>query len=187
MTEASGESRRRWLVLLARMPSEPARHRMALWRELRRSGAVPLGQAAWALPDLPSVRPFLERLGRLAAVGEGTLLVLAAEGYARGDADRLDELYGETREQEWAEFRADCQKYLAELDKEERLGKYTLGELEEEEQSLDRLRRWYRELRARDLLGSPATSDAVTDLKECAERFDAYAERVYATMGSPQD
>jgi hypothetical protein len=39
-------------------------------------------------------------------------------------------------------------KYLAELDKEEQLGKYTLAELEEEEeeQGLNRLRRWYREL-----------------------------------------
>src|SRR4029450_980471 len=50
--EAAG---RRWLVLLARLPAEPARHRMALWRELRRSGAIPLGQAGWAGPGLAGV------------------------------------------------------------------------------------------------------------------------------------
>ena len=77
-----------------------------------------------------------------------------ARGYAAADATRLDRLYAETREQEWSEFRADCGKYLAELDQEEALGKFTLAELEEEEQSLDRLRRRYRDLRARDLLAS---------------------------------
>jgi hypothetical protein len=39
-----------------------------------------------------------------------------ARGYAAADATRLDRLYAETREQEWSEFRADCGKYLAELD-----------------------------------------------------------------------
>jgi len=76
-------------------------------------------------------------------------------------------------------------KYLAELDKEEQLGRYTLAELEEEEQSLDRLRRWYRELRSRDLLGIPATTDSATALKLCEERFETYAEHVYAARSTP--
>ena len=70
-------------------------------------------------------------------------------------------------------------------DKEEELGKYTLAELEEEEQGLDRLRRWYRELRSRDLLGIPATTDSATTLKLCEERFETYAEHVYAALSSP--
>ena len=155
-----GAAGRRWLVLLARLPAEPARHRMALWRELRRSGAVPLGQATWAVPDLPAVRPLLDRLAGLVDAAAGSLLVLAASGYGERDAARLDQLYAEARELEWSEFHADCGKYLAELEKEERIGKYTLAELEEEEQSLDRLRRWFRELRSRDLLSVPATVDS---------------------------
>jgi hypothetical protein len=172
-------------VVLARLPAEPARHRMALWRELRRSGAIPLGQAVWAVPDLPAVRPFLKRLTDLIEAANGTLLLLAGKGLTDGDVARLEQLYSATREEEWAEFDADCGKYLAELDKEERLGKYTLAELEEEEQSLDRLRRWYRELRSRDLLGIPATTESATALKLCEERFESYADHVYAALSSP--
>jgi hypothetical protein len=124
-------------------------------------------------------------LAELVEAASGTLLVLAASGYAEGDAARLRRLYAEARELEWAEFHADCGKYLAELDREERVGKYTLAELEEEEQSLDRLRRWYRELRSRDLLGIPAAVDSATDLKLCEERFDVYADHVYAALSSP--
>jgi hypothetical protein len=112
------------------------------------------------------------------------LLRLAAKGYAAEDVARLEQSYATARKEEWAEFTADCGKYLAELDKEERLGKYTLAELEEEEQSLDRLRRWYRELRSRDLLGVPATTDSATLLKQCEERFEEYADHVYTTLSS---
>ena len=181
MTEPA---RRQWLVLVARMPAEPARHRMALWRELRRAGAVPLGQAVWAVPDLPAVRPLTERVTALVDAGSGTLLILNASGFADRDGNRLEQLYVEAREDEWSEFSADCAKYLAELEKEDALGKYTLAELEEEEQSLDRLRRWYRELRSRDLLGTVVASAAPGELKLCEEKFGAYAEHVYATLGN---
>ena len=139
----------------------------------------------WAVPDLPAVQPLLERVTDIVDTASGTLLLLSAQGLAEADAARLEQLYAAAREEEWSEFAADCGKYLAELDKEERLGKYTLAELEEEEQSLDRLRRWYRELRSRDLLGIPATTDSTTALKLCEERFEAYADHVYGALSTP--
>jgi DNA-binding transcriptional regulator PaaX len=182
----TNDGHRRWLVLLARMPAEPARYRMALWRDLRRSSAVLLGQSAWAVPDVPVARALVERVAKLVEDAGGTLTVLAATGYSGADADRLEQLYLEAREDEWSEFRADCEKYRAELEKEETQGKYTLAELEEEDQSLERLRRWYRELRSRDLLGAAAITTATTGLKACEERFELYAEHVYAALSDPR-
>ncbi|HEX2810570.1 MAG TPA: Chromate resistance protein ChrB [Kineosporiaceae bacterium] len=176
-----------WVLLLCRMPAEPARHRMALWRDLRRAGAVPAAQGVWALPDLPAVQALVIKARQHASAAGGEVLVLTAQGRDPQSAAHLEALYGEARAQEWAEFRADCDKYLAELDKEERIGKYTLAELEEEEQSLDRLRRWYRDVRARDLLASTPAADADQHLKRCTERLDQYAERVYAAVGMPAD
>ena len=75
----------------------------------------------------------LERLAGLVEAAKGTLLLLSARGFTEDDVARLEQLYATIREEEWSEFDADCGKYLAELDKEERLGKYTLAELEEEE------------------------------------------------------
>jgi hypothetical protein len=170
--------------VVARLPAEPARHRMAVWRELRRAGAVMVGQGSWALPDRPAVLPLLGRLGELTEAAEGgTLLVLRARGYRDLDDVRLRDVYRQARQQEWAEFLADCDKYLAELDREVSIGKFTLAELEEEEQSLDRLRRWYRELRGRDLSSGEGHVDGVAALKRCEERFDSYADQVYATLG----
>jgi DNA-binding transcriptional regulator PaaX len=178
-------SGRRWLLLVCRMPTEPARHRMALWRELRRAGAIPVAQGVWALPELPAAEAVLTNARRHVRAAGAEMLALSADGHDPASGERLDALYAVARAQEWAEFTADCDKFLAEIDKEERIGKYTLAELEEEEQSLDRLRRWYRDLRVRDLLGTPPSADADQHLKRCSERLDQYAERVYARLASP--
>ena len=170
-------------MLVVKVPSEPARHRIAVWRELRKAGAVILGAGVWALPDLPALTPVLTRLDDLVARADGDLLRLRATGHDEPDSARLGRLYAEARGEEWAEFVRDCAKYLAELEREHRRRKYTLAELEEEEQSLDRLRRWYRELRVRDLLGTPGTGEGDLRLKECADAFERFAEAVHVALG----
>ena len=104
---------------------------------------------------------------------------LDATGHAASDSAQLEEMFTAAREAEWREFLADCDKYEAELERETEKGKFTLAELDEEEQSLERLRRWYRELKVRDLFAARSSSEAERRLKQCAELLGAYAECVY--------
>ena len=154
-------------MLVVRVPAEPSRHRVAVWRELRRAGAVPLGQGCWAVPDVPAVADRVARAMELAGRGAGEVMVLQAAG--RGQAD-------------WSEFLADCGKFSAEIDAEIGKAKFTLAELEEEEQSLDRLRRWHRELAARDVFGAPGAAEAAQQLKHCAERLAEYTDLVFRAI-----
>src|SRR5256886_16729744 len=43
----------RWLTLLVSLPPTPTRHRVGVWRKLKRMGAVKLKGAAWILPETP--------------------------------------------------------------------------------------------------------------------------------------
>ena len=138
-----------WRVITYRLPAEPSRHRVAVWRELRRLGAVPLQQGTWAVPDgEPFEAGFAHVVEAIEAAG-GQPVVLVAEEEA--GVAQLEELFTAQREAEWGEFLSDCGKYETELAGEAATGKLTLAELDEEEQSLDRLRRWYRTIKARDL------------------------------------
>jgi vacuolar-type H+-ATPase subunit I/STV1 len=109
--------------------------------------------------------------------------VLDVRGHEDADAERLAEVYTAAREAEWTEFLAECGKYLAEIDKEIAKGKLTLAELDEEEQSLERLRRWHRELRLRDVLGAPSAAEADRRLKECEAKLEDYTQRVFEAVG----
>src|SRR5690242_21328911 len=66
-----------WRVITYRLPAEPSRHRVAVWRELRRLGAVALQQGTWAVPDgEPFATGFAQVVEAIKAAG-GQPVVLA--------------------------------------------------------------------------------------------------------------
>lgn len=172
----------RWLVLVVRVPADPSRHRVAVWRELRRVGALSLGQGTWAVPDAPVFADGVARVLELVQRGDGEVMVLDAAGRTETDGARLEALFTADRQAEWTEFLADCGKFDTEIDKEIRIRKFTLAELDEEEHSLDRLRRWHRELKTRDVFGAPAAAEADQQLKHCAERLADYTDQVFQAL-----
>jgi hypothetical protein len=150
--------------------------------EQRRIGALSLGQGIWTVPDVPAFADGIQRAIELAERGDGDVVLLDATGRNDRDADHLVSLFNDARRDEWNEFVADCAKFEAEIDKELAANKLTLAELEEEEQSLERLRRWYRELKTRDVFGSQHATGAEQRLTNCVERLEDYTEQVFAAL-----
>jgi hypothetical protein len=171
-----------WSLALIQLPSEPSRHRVAVWRELRGVGAVPIGSGTWLLPDLEPFVSSLNRVTELVQRGDGSIAVVAARPKDEQAEAVLRNAYSAARLDEWGEFENDCGKFEDEIDREFAKQKFTLGELEEEEQSVDRLRRWFGTLRARDVLELPEARAAAEHLARCEDRLAEYAEQVYATI-----
>jgi hypothetical protein len=94
-------------------------------------------------------------------------------------ASRLEALFVAAREEEWVEFVRECDKFDAEIEREIANHKFTSAELDEEEHNLEGLRRWFRELRTRDVLRAPSASVADIRMKASAERLEGYAEMVF--------
>ncbi|MDR6989363.1 hypothetical protein J2Y66_003878 [Paenarthrobacter nitroguajacolicus] len=168
----------RWLLILVQVPSQPSRHRVAVWRELRRMGAVPLSPGTWVLPAHPAFDVGLQKAESLVAKGGGSWTLVDAAPRNQG-AETFRAAFEAARLEEWAEFTADCGKFDQEIAKEISRGKFTFAELEEEEQSLERLRRWYRELKSRDVLHLPQAGEAAAQMARCAEALEGYASMVY--------
>jgi len=173
-----------WRIVTYRLAGEESRHRVAAWRELRRVGAVALQSATWAVPTGDRFDEGLEKTRILVERAHGQVLVFDVDP-ASGSLGELERLYTDEREAEWVEFRAECDKALAELRSEFTKEKFTLAELDEEEHNVDRLRRWYRDLRAKDIFGAPSAADAEVQLKACAELLEDFAEQVYQARRRP--
>jgi hypothetical protein len=173
-----------WRILTYRLTAEQSKHRVGVWRELRRVGAVALQQATWAIPPGDGFDEGVARAMTLVERGGGRPLLFDVVP-SETSAAVLEELFTAEREAEWVEFVSECDKAEAELHREIEKQKFTLAELEEEEQNLDRLRRWSRELRAKDLFGAPSGATAELRLKACSELLEDFAERVFEARERP--
>ena len=171
-----------WVLLLVQLPSDPSRHRVAVWRELRRGGAVPVGAGTWALPASPAFQPAIDRARALCDRGGGSFAILDAVPRDPESEQVLRGAFVSARLEEWNEFGRDCDKFEHEIAEEVAKGRLTFSELEEEEQSLDRLRRWYRDLRKRDVLLLPEARDAERRLRACETLLNEFAEQVYEAV-----
>ena len=167
-----------WRIVTYRLNAEGSAQRVAVWRELRRRGAVALQTATWAIPSGDSFDEGLTKAVALVRRSGGQVLVADVDPGSPAVAE-LESLYCTERDEEWAEFTAECDKAIAELASEVAKEKFTLAELDEEEHNVDRLRRWYRELRTKDLFGAPLSAAAEARLKVTVEALDDFAERVY--------
>ncbi|GAB2451905.1 Chromate resistance protein ChrB [Nocardia tengchongensis] len=173
------------MLVIVRLAGEPSRLRVGVWRELRRVGAVPLAQGVWAMPATPVFTAAVAAAREVARRGDGELVCVEVTGRDEDSANALRAAFTAARAEEWAEFVADCDKFDAEIGKEIGKQKFTLAELEEEEQSLERLRRWYRDLKLRDVLELPQAREAEQRLKQCTEVLADYADQVYRAMHDP--
>ncbi len=169
-----------WIVCCYTVPSDTSRHRVAVWRGLRKIGAVSPQQAVWVLPDLPPSRRALDRVKQLVDNAGGEIVLLRGEALDDATQARLETLYVDAREEEYREFLVECQRFIKEVGKEISKGKLTTAELDEEEQSYERLARWLREIQTRTVYPTPSAATAENQLRECEKVISDYAERVMA-------
>ena len=76
---ASAPSRRRWLLFIHQLPSQPSNLRVTTWRRLQQIGAIPLKQAVYALPDTADAREDFEWLKTEVKAAGGEATVFSAD------------------------------------------------------------------------------------------------------------
>ncbi|GAA4360834.1 Chromate resistance protein ChrB [Paeniglutamicibacter cryotolerans] len=149
-----------------------------------RQAPCPLSAGVWALPAGLGFQAELECARELCSNGGGTFAIIDASPRDEESRAVIVGAFQAVRVDEWTEFLANCGKFEDETAREVAKKKFTFAELEEEEQSLDRLRGWYRDLKKRDVLELPEAKAAEERLQACVIVLEQHAERVYAAVHS---
>lgn len=170
-----------WLLLIYRIPSEPTRLRATAWRRLKTLGAIYLQNSVAALPASPASERALRTLR--AEIGDmgGSASLLNATPLAGGTD--ITAAYNAARDDEYDEIIDKCRDFLTEIATETAATHFTFAELEENDEDLTKLRRWYAKVNARDVLGATGANTAQAALNECAAALEEFAAHVYAADG----
>jgi hypothetical protein len=169
-----------WILLTYKLSGNSnSSARVAVWREVRRSGALHVQRSVVAFPDHEAFRRAVERFRVLVAESGGETLALRAEPLGDVDAAKLTDAWNEARSAEYDELRGECGKFLAEIDHEFAIEKFTLAELEEEEAELDKLERWHERISVRDIHGARGAEEAEDALGQAREALERYSTAVF--------
>ena len=167
-----------WRLLVYRIPSEPSRLRATVWRRLKASGAIYLQSSIAALPQTPANDRALHTLqNQIVQEMSGSALLFSAEAIVGNE--ELTSIFNAARDDEYAEIVDKCGDFLREVEKEVAINHLTFAELEENEEDLAKLVRWFEKVRDRDVLGAEGSRAASEALATCSHTLDQFAERVY--------
>jgi hypothetical protein len=167
-------------VLIYRVPTEPASKRVAVWRDLRRLGALYLQQCACIFPTIPGVTEALDQVAeKIPSLGGDTFLLDVPKLQPEDEA-RIIAAFREQRTNEYAEIIEECEtKFVKEIEFEHFRQNYTFEEAEEIEQDLEKIRRWFDQVKKRDWFNAERRDEVDAWLERCRGLLAGFEEEVY--------
>lgn len=168
-----------WLLLVYKVPSEPTRYRASIWRKIKAIGAVYLQNSACVLPvNLRTERQFRQLRREIEGYGgEGYLI----KGAFLGNEQQVVDMFNSARDEEYQEIVDRCRDFFKEIDKEIERKHFTYAELEENEEDLEKLKKWFEKVKERDFFGAGQMALAAEMLEKCQEMLDEFGSHVFAS------
>jgi hypothetical protein len=139
-----------WLLLLLRLPATHQAERVAIWRKLKKSGAIQIQTSTYILPDEPARYESFQWLTQeIRAAGGDATLVRAREIEGLPN-EKLIELFNTARAKEYATLR---ESLRASNHRRKTRNSPTVTD------KLDRARKQFREIRQTDFFNCPRAQD----------------------------
>src|SRR3954452_3001893 len=175
---------REWLLLVYRVPTEPASRRVAVWRDLKRLGALYLQQCVCILPRLGPVQDELERISAKIPTLGGEFTRFDIPKLPPADEAKIITSFRTLRNKEYGEIVEECEtKFVKEIEFEHFRQNYTFEEAEEIEQDLEKIRRWFARIVERDWFGADRRGEVEVWIEKCAELLSGFEQEVYRRTG----
>src|SRR6266853_5008298 len=137
-----------WLLLLVRLPATHSAERVAIWRKLKKSGAVQIQTSTYILPDDPARYETFQWLTQHIRDTGGDATLVRAREIEGLSTQRLIELFNSARAKEYAALRDLIRSFINRRKRPSPLG-----------ERVDRFRKQFREIKQTDFFNCPKAQD----------------------------
>jgi hypothetical protein len=153
-----------WLLLLFSLPTNRNTERVAVWRRLKKMGAVQIKTSTYLLPDEPAQYEQFQWLAQQIRDYGGDSTLVRAQEIEGLTKDKVIAMFNDARAKDYAELRKSLQGFIGRRKKMN--AKTTTGELQ-------RLTRQFREIREVDFFDSARGHDVAMLLRRAEGRSTA--------------
>jgi hypothetical protein len=174
----SRESRMDWLLFTYWLPPEPSRKRVSVWRHLKKAGAL-LEGAGWLLPKTDPLLGNLAGLVRTVEEMGGTANLYIVSHFTKDQEERTVARFQQERQKEYSDIVAECQKALKHVEWEIERREFNFEEVEELEGDLEKIKRWYADVKQRDFWETPVKGQVEESIGKVEESLAAFVQKTY--------
>ncbi len=165
----------RWLTLLVSVPPTPTRHRVGVWRKLKRMGAVPLRGSAWILPETPETTERFQWLVQEVQTIRGEATLLRVDRIETMTDAQASALFHKALAPDYEAVTRGCRELAGQVDRYRMAHRGSIGQLKSK---LEALKRELDRIAAIDYLKSPIG-------RRTQQQWETLAKRVRAVEARP--
>ena len=170
----------KFIVLVYRMPAKPTAGRVAVWRSLKKAGAVYLQDSVCVLPDTPQLREELDLVLARIDEGKGTYHLLPLGDLPGEEQSKLVQLFVDQTAKHYEEIVENCEvNFVKEIEFENFRENYTYEEAEEIRMEFEKICTWFDRVQERDWFGAPNADEARTWLRRCESLLEEFEAKVF--------
>ncbi len=171
----------RFTLLVYRLPAKPTAGRVAVWRQLKKIGAIYLQQSVCVFPANSEVRRDLAPiLQKIVEVG-GEFHLLPLRKVDRAEERKLIQQFQDQTSNHYQEIIENCEvNFTKEIEFETFRKNFTYEEAEEIRSEFDKIVAWFDRVRKRDWFGAPNEAEAKTWLRKCEKLLEEFEAQVFA-------
>ena len=162
-----------WLLLLLRLPATHQAERVAIWRKLKKSGAVQIQTSTYVLPDDPARYETFQWLTQHIRDAGGDATLVRARDIEGLPNEKLIALFNAARAKEYVALREQIRSLSSHGKRSARVSS-----------KLDRVRKQFREIRQNDFFNCPRAQDLEKLLRKLE---DAPSRESRLPKGKPRD
>jgi hypothetical protein len=178
-------AKHKFLQLIYRMPTKPTAGRVAVWRSLKKAGAVYLQDSACVLPDTDEIRAELDPVLKRIDESDGSYHLLPLAELPEEEDAKLVQLFVDQATKHYAEIVEDCEvNFVKEIEFEHFRQNYTYEEAEEIRMEFEKICTWFERVQERDWFGAPNAGEAREWLRRCESLLDEFEAKVFELQGA---
>lgn len=170
-------------VFVYRMPAQPTAGRVAVWRQLKKIGAIYLQQSVCVFPANAHLRRDLAPILRRISDAGGEYHQLSLRKLDAQEEAKLIQQFQEQTSNHYQEIIENCEvNFTKEVEFETFRKNFTYEEAEEIRAEFEKICAWFERVRMRDWFGAPNMAEARTWLKRCEKMLEEFEARVFAVQ-----
>jgi hypothetical protein len=170
----------RFLELVYHMPPKPTAGRVAVWRNLKKAGAVYLQDSVCVVPDTEAMRGELDQVLERIDQGGGRYHLLPLDELPAEEDEKLVALFVDQTAKHYAEIIEDCEvNFVKEIEFENFRENFTYEEAEEIRMEFEKICTWFDRVQERDWFGAPNVDQARDWLRRCETLLEEFEAKVF--------